>query len=190
MKRNEVDFYGIINRTLAAASEEQRLNGRGWYDFARRDCQWRAEHYNVTLETFAGVVAALSPGCKWIDNVHYANLIFEHGEDAKVWTYHSRNKYRALDIAYTGDITVLSGEKVVPFYNAIVDPSHDWPVIDIWMMRLFEVAPRQYLRRAEREACVEAFRKVAAESGLNVAAIQATLWIFIKEKTENTESPF
>lgn len=57
------------------ASDNDVSAGRDWYPFARKCAREMATKYGVALDTAAGVIAALSPRCDWIDNLSGAETI-------------------------------------------------------------------------------------------------------------------
>ena len=137
-----------------------------------------AQSFQVSLETVAGIMAALSPRRRWSDNVTatYRVLAGERvgglsdgiGKAYAILATDGQGGYGPLDI--------LSGPKVRAFYRAIVgDPTGD-AVIDVWAVRACtrgrhdSVAPQWYARASA------AYHSAARILGVDVHTVQATVW--------------
>ena len=68
--------HGSILAVFFAATDLEKINGVQWYNVAQNASGAMAERYGISLETVAGVVAALSPNNRWERNLRDAdNLI-------------------------------------------------------------------------------------------------------------------
>ena len=120
--------HGSILAVFFAATDLEKINGAQWYNVAQNASGAMAERYGVSLETVAGVVAALSPNNRWERNLRDAdNLISAYTlgglDDAlsvKASTY-GKNKTKALAILQGAEpLDALGGLKVRAFYGCII----------------------------------------------------------------------
>ena len=65
-----------INAIYSLSTIQEKIDGANWYESAHKIALNLADNYGLTLQTAAGVIAALSPRNKWTRNVIDAeNLI-------------------------------------------------------------------------------------------------------------------
>lgn len=70
-------------RATATADDIER--GRDWYPLARKVARQLATRYGVSVDTAAGVIAALSPRCSWAENMAAGETILRaHADGAPV----------------------------------------------------------------------------------------------------------
>lgn len=110
-----------IMKIYDLATQDEINDGMLWYKRAYAFCETLAENFDTTVRHAAGVVAALSPACKWEQNLIDAVSIFIDGADAVVTSY-SLNKDKAFRIAHWHEDPeeVLGGDKVTSFYHNIL----------------------------------------------------------------------
>jgi len=156
-------------------------HGTYWYNKANQWCIDSAKSLNIPHNTFAAVIAALSPSCPWERNkIDAVNLVMTNGS-CKVSTYNV-NKEKAIEILRTNDVSILSGSKVTAFYACIMDPVGDDVVVDRHALRIWEgqwipgskeeskVKPAHYNRIAD------CYRDAAAVTGMVPSQMQAATW--------------
>lgn len=130
--------------------------GLTWYEDAHEFSRQRAETHDVSIETMAAVVSALSPMTEWEENKRQANFMVQAysrdserfrsllpqqaAHEAREWAVERGNKWQ-LGAGRRNMINaarLLQGEtpeEVLPqaktrgFYNSIVDPNNDWDVV-------------------------------------------------------------
>jgi hypothetical protein len=143
-----------ITATFRAASPEDRVNGRDWYQRARTLAEYLASTYEPAdgedswapgaVERAAGVIAALSPRLAWRKNVEYAKMAYrlfystpgvKHPLQSQAVFLQSiptlkANALKAFRIL-SGEESddVLGGPKVRAFYFTIVNPSDPRAVV-------------------------------------------------------------
>ena len=125
-----------VDKAIDNATESQYASGMVWYQHAHDDCLYRADHYRISIEQFAGMVAALSPQMRWEWNILEAEKMCVD-PSYKPGTYGLCVK-KARDI-YNGcdPVETLRGPKTTAFYHCIVDPGGSWRVaIDRHQIRL------------------------------------------------------
>lgn len=156
-----------ITAAFRAATDDDRANGRDWYQRARNlAVQLAGDTHGVADEwavrQAAGVIAALSPRLAWRKNVEYASrayaLYFVAGQrhplqSRAVWESqmpvlkaNARKAWRILE-GEDPDV-VLGGPKVRAFYFTIVSP--DDPRAVVIDRHAFDVAAGQVLDDARR----------------------------------------
>ena len=176
--REHVD--AILAAYRASSSLEREL-GASWYGDARETAHRLAAEYGATLDTAAGIIAALSPRQTWSGNVRAAETLlaaYALGLELPAVGLR-RNAAKAWRIAAGEDPdAVLSGPKVRSFFrNILGDP--DAVTVDTWAARVAgetraTFTPAQYGRLAA------AYRAAAAALGLAPAIVQATTWIHVR----------
>ena len=129
----------IVAKFTLATSQEVQL-GVDWYPSALDIANRIAVKYNVSAETAAGVIAALSPNNRWERNIIDAEAIIKCWAaggtrtdmlNVKVCTY-GKMKAKAVDIL-TRDIPIveiLNGKKLIEFFNCITNPALNDVCID------------------------------------------------------------
>jgi hypothetical protein len=123
----------IVAKFTLATSQEVQL-GCDWYPSALKIAARIGEKYDLSAQTVAGVIAALSPNNRWERNIIDAENIIKCWRAGgtrsdllavKVCTY-GKMKEKAIDIL-TVPIGVniketLKGKKIVEFFNCITNP--------------------------------------------------------------------
>ena len=114
---------------LATAGELQE--GREWYHRANRVSAEIASAHGISLETAAGVIAALSPNNRWERNIVDAENIIraysiggaDEAQNVKVCTY-GKMKDKAITICtmphHLHHEDILNGRKITAFYLCII----------------------------------------------------------------------
>ena len=152
-----------------------------------------AVEYGLTLQTTAGVIAALSPRNKWSRNVIDAeNLIEtfvrdpESAVNIKVCTF-NKNKEKALNILkadqdfYTENVRdILKGPKLIEFFNCILHvedvciDGHAYCIFNGSRTSLKDVPSIGVKLRKEIKSD---FKKTAAKFKITPAEMQAITWV-------------
>lgn len=164
-----------MKRFYRKATPRQREQGRAWYTHAQRVLRVLARENEVTLAVSAGVCAALSPRCRWKENIAKTAMMLATGH-----TYGlplCLKKARRI-IAGERPLDVLSGSKEREFYRALMGDT-DAVVVDTWMLRAARFhtdkpTELQYERLADR------IRRHAREFGEAPAHYQAIVWAQIR----------
>ena len=120
--------HGSILAIFFMASEAEKAEGRDWYPRANRIASAISASYQrrCSIETAAGVLAALSPNNRWDKNVRDAEALTKvicaggDPDSIKVSTF-NKNKKKAVEIL-SGEhpLNVLGGLKVRSFYQCIL----------------------------------------------------------------------
>lgn len=178
------DYAGAIRNTVARATGRDWLEGAEWYDIANRTAREMATEYGATLDNAARIIAVLSPRKRWAQNVAAAREIlraWSAGEPMPSLPGTLRaNIVKAWAIA-NGDPSALRGPKVERFYaNIMGDDSQ--VTLDVWAMRAAGSALDAPNGERMYAIIADAYRTVAREHGIPVAALQAVAWIVIRGK--------
>jgi hypothetical protein len=120
--------HGYILATFFNATPAELADGATWYRRASDAAAIIASRYDLSADTVAGAIAALSPNNRWERNVSDTDQLcraftlggYTAADRVKVGTY-GANKLKALRIL-TGEspLDVLGGLKVRAFYGCII----------------------------------------------------------------------
>lgn len=161
-----------------------------WYGYARAQCEQAAKDLGIGLRLFVHIVAAISPGRDWNENVNDATMLVVWHQHGGNWRDLGKRVKFAVSYSYagikqawrmltTGKAEHLTGPKVEPFAASILDDSHGVATVDYHMVKSgngelkgvgFTFGPA--IRR-KVQAMVET---VALWFGVSVAQAQALIW--------------
>lgn len=198
--------YSHILAVYFTASDSEILNGERWYCDAQDIANSIATDLGLSVETVAGVIAALSPNNRWERNVIDARNIctaYQHGGhvDAaavKVATFNA-NKLKALQILSGSDpLAVLSGLKVRSFYCCIMgDPDAvcvDGHAYSIWQGERIattatpKISPKLYSAIAADYIKAADVLSAVTGRGYPGSQIQAITWLAWRRLVREGES--
>jgi len=185
-----------IIAVYALATSGERVEGMEWYNRANRVAATIAAEHGISLETAAGVIAALSPNNRWERNIVDAeNLIraysiggAEEAENVKVCTY-GKMRTKAIQILEATSIvdhaSILNGRKITAFYECIIGRTDavciDGHAYSIWfgdrltMKQVPNIGKKLY---AEIVSDYVQAARILSENGTSVTAfeVQAITW--------------
>lgn len=166
-----------IHARNADADEDLR-----WYKTARIECAKRALALGVPMDTYLGVVAAMSPIMPWqtthgkMPNLDAADRVFR-GEGRGLKT----SLARAQRIVEGEDPRVVLGTaKTRNFFENLQRDDSDAVTIDRWMLRAMD-APAPGTQTAY-DALADHVRTAARHAGITPHALQASVWAQIKRE--------
>jgi hypothetical protein len=182
-----------IKAVYLLATTQEKIDGAKWYSSANEIAMNLAIEYGLTLQTTAGVIAALSPRNKWSRNVIDAeNLIEtfvrdpESAVNVKTCTF-GKNKEKALNILkadqdfYTENVRdILKGPKLIEFFNCILHvedvciDGHAYCIFNGSRTSLKDVPSIGVKLRKEIKSD---FKKAAAKFKISPAEMQAITWV-------------
>ena len=178
------------------ATTGERREGMEWYNRANRVAADIASEHGISLETAAGVIAALSPTNRWERNIVDAENVIrafsiggaEEAENVKVCTY-GKMRTKAIQILEATSIvdhaSILNGRKITAFYECIIGRQDavciDGHAYSIWfgdrltMKQVPNIGKKLYAEIVSDY--VEAAR-ILSEDGTSVTAfeVQAVTW--------------
>lgn len=174
------------------ATANDVLEGNKWYEDAHAYIERLAVAAHVSVETVAGVVAALSPRTPWATNKVWAErLVKDYASGSSVpssvGTGDNRNK--AWRILWGGEapLSVLGGQKVTAFYRNLTG-DEDAVTVDVWAARAAEgdevTTTDKSIRGTRYEDIAQAYRIVADVVGVTPRHLQATVWVAIRGKAD------
>lgn len=150
-----------------------REHGAAWYGAAHEQAASLAVKYGVTVETVAGIIAALSPRKQWKSSLACAERCLQRCKPGH-FAHCERSAERIRDGEHP--LAVLTAPKVRAFYrNLTCDQSA--VTVDVWMARVLRVPDRMPGKRNGYERCVRRLKKAADLAGVPVSHLQAALWI-------------
>jgi len=194
----------IRNRFEAAYIAAGMPAQDNWYNEAHDMVRDLANKHGIDFSVCAAVVAVLSPRIRWrtskgngYPNLEAAdNLIRGHRHHIKKTVVFSNvagfdfNKSKAWDILRTNDTSLVSGPKVVAFYNNIINPDNDdYVTIDSWMFAIaygldFTASKTNFApNKRQHEEIKSALISVARQYAISTIDLQAIVWQWAKESS-------
>jgi hypothetical protein len=159
-----------------------------WYETASAQVAALAEEFDVSLDTCAGIVAALSVQQAWdtangrMPNLDRARELLSTG-DAKTFKDPVRKANRIL--AGERPLDVLSGNKVRSFYRNLAAPGQtDAVTLDRWMARAVGIPQSRLASAKTYETVADSFRLAASQLGISPDALQASVWTVVRRSPE------
>jgi hypothetical protein len=178
-----------VVRAWEACTAEERRRGAEWYHVAAHQAACialRTGGPGLCWEQprVAGVIAALSPGLAWKENLEAAYKLLRGDVYLERISGYGPNKRKALAI-YDGrpPEEVLSGPKVTAFYRLIRDGGNPEDVcVDGHMLNLALGRGKlrldsSYASKREADLVREAFRAAGHYLGVWPCRIQAAVWV-------------
>ena len=181
-----------IQALLDLASVAEQSEGLSWYQRANLAAVRLADQYEISIDTAAGVIAALSPRNKWERNLIDAeNLIaafkaagYDACEEVKVCTF-GANKKKAQDILlYSAGSElvkeILSGPKLIEFFSCIIgedDVCIDGHAYSIWFGDRIKLADVPSIGKKLRAEIKKDYLAVAKKNNLTGYEVQAITWV-------------
>jgi len=153
------------------------MSGMLWYDKARNQISALARSNNTTYKRAAGVMAALSPRCRWSQNLKLADDCLQRKWPRTL----PLSRRRAMKIARGAEpLEILGGPKTIAFYKAFMGDT-EAIVLDSWMLRAanhtISPTPLQYIRLAKK------LRRTATKLGLPPLHFQSIIWCKERKST-------
>lgn len=175
-----------IRRVLEGATVGEWETGSLWYRETRLFCVSAARKYHRDVDIVIAALAALSPSCPWERNQDDLIGVLSGKPEYKCCTY-GANVSKALRIL-AGDLSVLSGPKVVSFAECISNPWFSRAVcVDVHAYSIAvgkrlttEQVPS--LGRARYDAIAGSYRQVADTCDLLPHQVQAITWLAWKRE--------
>lgn len=180
-----------ILRWYDMSSSTDRSHGRGWYQYARQECQAVAEYHDADHQRVVWATAALSPQLRWETNIKAVNMVLSG--TIKVPGAYPANVEKALHILNDPDDWQrwLSGPKVSSFARNIWgDP--DAVTVDTWAWRIWAGADLRAQPKGLNKlygTIADDYRAAAAEIGLEARQLQAITWVTIRRVANGRAAP-
>lgn len=178
---------------LDKVKTEHWQSGKAWYEHAYQFARHLSEDTGLALENVAGVIAALSPRVSWEVNCYSAESVVRYAQIDKLYGGYHANVEKAYQCLTAHPLTVLGGAKVCAFYHNILNPHNPEHVtIDTHIARiLFDTLTltdqqvSYIFSRRGNSLAQQCLRKVASQHHVNAVALQAALWLCVREYTQN-----
>lgn len=186
-------FERNIENWLDKVKAEHWESGHVWYKQAHQFAKHLSEDTGLPLENVAGVIAALSPQVSWEVNCYSAESVVRYAQIDKGYTGYSINVEKAYQCLTAHPLKVLGGAKVLAFYHNILNPhAPDHVTIDTHIARVLfdtlELTDQQIsyvFSKRGNSLAQQCLRKVASQRHVNPVALQAALWLCVREYTQN-----
>lgn len=180
------DHVDAILDVISRADGRTIAAGVSWYQEAHERARELAGAYGVSVESAAGIIAALSPQTSWALNLQLAGDYLASYRDARtdLFTGHTGDAIgKAWKIA-SGQrpFAILGGRKVRSFYANISAPDRPGPVtcdrhaLAVLLRRPTTFRDRQLERPGVYQQCAAAYRSAARLLSLHPHETQAIAW--------------
>lgn len=174
----------IIARRFRELDDSSIQAGFSWYAHANAESIILAERHFLSVKRVCAIIAVVSPGTRWEQNLQDAEKIIRFGEQASVTSY-SRNKDKAIAILRGGRVSdYVKGQKVRAFFDNLYRPRQSKAVtIDRWMVRVLTGAITEKEEKAVFDSrrkysdLADCVRRYADKIGILPSQLQAALWI-------------
>lgn len=185
-RRREAGLLGHMSKritdTIFQATGSTLIEGAAWYHEAHTRA---AELYPQDVAVAAGVIAALSPRCRWEENLRRAAELlkaYQRGDEQPPSLHLNLAVNRAWAIAKGAEpLEVLGGPKVRAFYrNLLLD--EESVTVDVWAARIAEGKVNPIAPNGRRYNLIaRAYREAAQRLNISPATCQATAWIQVRD---------
>ena len=175
--------YRRLSALYRAADKAGRVDrGRDWYPRMREilDAE-RGEH---SLEAAVATFAITSQGASLRANLDWTRRALAGNTHVGRWPNRQGPKIRAALSDPENARAACEGPKIAAFYHAIAgDP--DALVLDRWayFAALGDRRGDSKVTVGERQACENAYRRLAAKTGESLRDLQAIIWLQVRETT-------
>lgn len=180
-----------ITRLFRTATPEQVDAGMEWYAEANDLAVAWAARFNYSVETVAGIIAALSPMMSWAANVNLVERFLVAGGLHEGYLGANLAKARAI-LAGAEPVATLGGLKVTNFYLGIISRGTEGVCVDRHAYSLSvntrfpegsipSLSPKRYAEVADT------YRNAAAilnreGYGVTPAQVQSVTWVLWRQK--------
>lgn len=182
MVLTEKQIFNNINR---AWEESHALvsSGANWYPEAHTFAKSLADKHKIALSSCCGIISSLSPLKSWTENKKLAEQ-FLSGKERGHFPKQIDKARRIKRISIPDTIeTILSGKKTSSFFRNIYNPNDNkYCTVDSHILKvahkgvLVQSTPRRY------KDIENAIKKISNKENLPVSTVQATIWIYAKDK--------
>lgn len=187
----DVSAKNII-QVFEDAPTDLKEQGRLWYPRARKWCRVRADMYDRSVRTVAGVVSALSPRNRWERNLIDADQVLYayHNGLSMPWlkcATFSQNVHKAWDILWKDDPSLAeTSPKTRAFLDCIENEDTSAVVVDVWAYRVAHGNPdlkAKGFTEKQYQVYEECYREAASELSEPVHEVQAVTWVTFRNRS-------
>jgi len=173
MIKNLLHWYNLATDSDLEASR--------WYNEAHDACLELSKREGVDYKQVVYAVAALSPMLSWDYNILAVEQLITHGETNYGL---KKNRIKAVRIL-EGDLSALSGQKVMRFAKSILNPrkyTADVVTVDVHACRAWDnrLTGDRSLSANEYAKISDGYKQAAAIVGLAPGEFQAVVWVVIR----------
>lgn len=174
-----------IRYYLALATPEQVAEGSAWYANIRELVAKLAQQYGLEKETVAHVISALSPRCRWENNLPEAENYLRAFTDTllsglgyPLASTYKNNRIRAWAILARNARCV--GRKTAAFAANLLG-DEERVTVDVWAIRAATKCKLAAVDSPSRYYAVQkAYQRVAKGTQWTPAQVQAIVWVTIR----------
>ncbi len=181
--------YSNIMAVMSEATPQEIESYGAWYGLGHDQALMISEESGVPLDRVCAVIALLSPGMKWENNLQAARRMCLGEPLAGSGGAFPMNVLKALRVLRGSSIekTIEASEKVRPFYETLLSPekSAEKAVVDRHMFAIWFGDPSvKMVDDPSVRALIQRDVQLAArEWNLPVQAIQAITWAIWRQRT-------
>jgi len=166
-----------------------------WYENMHEEMRRISDTHDTPLDVVCAITAVLSPRVTWEKNLESTEIILSTGTDVGVPGY-GKNRTKALRIAETLDVSLVSGPKVTEFYHTLLNPEHKEVTVDQWMTRAAGIlapwhsSPSTKVIRLVQHAVEEVTRAIneAGDGEIVIPSmVQPVVWSSIRNRGNEWE---
>lgn len=172
-----------IIKTFHDATSKELDNGLWWYKRVNKTANGLAKSHKLTVKTVASIIAAVSPGLLWDNNVEVADRIMRNKSLAGLgvrW-YDGVRKAELIRDGHNPDV-ILKGNKVRAFATLIADPTNrvhvcvDGHAYNVWMGSHAALDKTPTINDRLYRRISGDYMKVAQSLGIYPHQVQAVTW--------------
>lgn len=180
MRQKELNVLTVYNQ----ATKDEMRAGLGWYFDANDEASRLADEHKLTMLQTAGIIAALSPGLRWENNIEAAERVIEGKalDGLHVRWYDGVRKAKRILKGHNPDV-VLNGNKVKAFYACILNPDNevtcciDGHAFAIWQGRRVTIDNVPNLTDRLYHRIASSYVEVAKLVKISPCQLQAITWV-------------
>lgn len=173
----------------STATDDQRMFGAVWYGDVLAWAEELAGDTGHNVVVVVAVVAALSPRRSWADNKADAEVLLRGGQKRRgVMRSNLARAQRVLQSDHPLGV-LASGPKMYAFACNILGWTNH-VTVDVWAARAaLGSDDKSHVARTLNwvgayERIADAYRKAAAEVGVDACVLQATVWVVVRGRPD------
>lgn len=188
-RSRRLSLFNTYRSIVQEASEETIAIGKQWYQDANNTAQQLAEAFSLDVKQGAAIIAMMSPGTGWKENLQSAvGVMNDDWKSARAWhTFGNDNLETAWQIrlGLADAEEALRGRKVNAFYRSIM-LEDGVACDDAWMYSANRLGYRSDSPpKGHHIACREACKMLSSRLGWTTYQIQAVIWTHLKRTTDS-----
>lgn len=188
-RSRRLSLFNTYRSIVESASDDTIAIGKRWYQDANRTAQQLADAFSLELKQTVGIIAMMSPGTAWQENLQSAvGVMNDDWRSARAWhTFGNNNLQTAWQIrlGIKPLEEALRGRKVNAFYRSIM--LEDGAACDdAWMYSANRLGYKSNSPpKGHHIACQEACKMLSSHLGWATYQVQAVIWTHLKRSAQS-----